>query len=146
MEETFTLSSETFYRILEFAQSPDRENRILAGTVIENSEFPKSIPYVLMIYKKLKDTPVHANNIDDVFTKETMKKLFDLSFSADLLNQKLLSYNQLYIYMETIGINDSEAFEFFMQRFADEFAFSMKDWGFTFLEKYKLTFTKHETI
>jgi hypothetical protein len=146
MEETFTLSSETFYRILEFAQSPDKENRILAGTVIENSEFPKSIPYVLMIYKKLKDTPMHANSIDDVFTRETMKKLVDLGFSESSLNQKLLSYNQLYIYMEKAGINDSEAFEFFMQKFADEFAFSMKDWGFTFLEKYTLNFTKNETV
>ena len=132
-QQSFVLNPETCLNLISILKSNDSSNLDVAEETIRYIDVEKNLPYLLIMFK---ESTVQIR--DTVFIKTIKEKLNHCCklITIDQADQSL-TYDQMF--EEILQHNvDSEAMQFFLDRFAERISVTMTTWGFTFLRNCKM--------
>jgi hypothetical protein len=109
MSETTQITPETYANILAMANSSDKENKVVALSLVENVDYKSNLTYLLML-KKQADVTVEL-------WKENAPKLCAEFTRLGLDPAKILTYKQILVKLLE-NKSSQEDMEFFCKYFA----------------------------
>ena len=129
--EKLSISIDNYENLWGMLNSPDKDNAIVGLTLLENSNFRDSFPYILLL---LKNQSGNDKKLWNEHCPELMKKLK----SEGVEEGTKLTYNMIFAMVkEKCTLN---ALQFILDKFAPVWVkYSTESWGFTMLKECKVT-------
>lgn len=124
-QSTITVDIKSYENFWALLMSPDKENTVVALTILNNANFRESLPYILLLFKYQTDAEreVWIVNAPDLF-----KKLegIGIKISDKISHAKIIELTKEYC--------DEEAIQFVLDKFTVLIQKYLIEWGFNFLE------------
>ena len=127
--EQLILGPETYENTRRMLESASEEDAIVALNAIEQSDFKKSVVYILLLYKESKRRNLWEKNCPDI-----LKKIKNIDFSNDVI-----PYKEIYTYIK--GEVSKKDMSFFLNRFSEQVKGYLINQGFKFMNELNVTIT-----
>lgn len=135
MTSNLKITEAEYMNMLNMVNSSDKSNLNVVQSILENMDIDTNIVYILMLYKEINNDQrglLFTDQISAVVNKHAVIK--DGNF-------KNVDWATI-IHIAQKKIDDPLQESFAIARFSNEIETQLKDAGFTFMDKYKITITK----
>lgn len=136
-EKQKVIHQEDMEGIFNLLNSSDKDNRYIGISVLENCNYAKSLPWLLIIYKEMGNdikTEIHetAVKLAKYFKRIMKNENFFVKFTTQQCYDQILKCE-----------NNEEPIAYLVDRFIIKLQQQMIAWDYTFLEHYKLKIEKN---
>lgn len=124
------IDPESYKNILSMANSPDKENQIVALTLVENIDYKKNMAYILVLKKQ-------ANIPSDMWKEHAPmvhKKLTDSNVDPD----KVITFKKILMMLIENGATQDDL-DFYCKSFASHMKEAIKNIGYDHVDDLEIT-------
>lgn len=138
--EAKIIEEEDVEGIIGLLESSDPENKFIGWTVLESCDMARSLPWLLVIFRLIKDT-----TRVEMMKGENSKQLWEYLSSVLKIDGPPMYFTSQDCYDNLQKCANNEAAIAYIERdYAKKLKVQMIAWGYNFLEKYDLTLTKND--
>jgi hypothetical protein len=139
-KETIKIDYENYKNVRELLKSKDKDSVALGFMILENANFSKSLPFILMMLRDIYETSfVKETFVRDQLTihaPKLMENLFEYFKSTNIDSVTKISYN--FINSVVLSRNSKEELEFFYNVMGEKFASILKAYGFNYMDQFEI--------
>lgn len=135
MTSNLKITEAEYINMLNMVNSSDKSNLNVVQSILENMDIDTNIVYVLMLYKEINNDHRSA-----LFTDQISAEVNKHAVIKDG-NFKNVDWATI-LYIAQKKKDDPLQEGFAISRFSNEIETQLKDAGFTFMDKYKISITK----
>ncbi len=130
MNNITEVTPESYLNILGMANSPDKENQIVALSLIENLDYKKNLVYILVLKKQ-------ATMTSEAW-KEHAPSIYKKMVSGGVDPDKVISYKKI-LNLLLDNSTSQEHFDFYTTSFAKHMKESIKNIGYEYVDDLEIT-------
>ncbi len=139
-KETIEIDYENYKNIRELLKSKDKDSVAMGFMILENADFEKSLPFILMMLRDIYETSfVKETFVRDQLNKyapKLLETLFEYFKSTTIDSVTKISYN--FINSIVLSRNSKKELEFFYNVMGEKFASILKTYGFDYMDQFEI--------
>lgn len=129
-EQVTEITRETYPNVLAMANSPDKENQIVALSLVENLDYKKNLIFILILKKQ--------SNITADTWKEHAPTVYKKMSTSGIDPDQIISYKKvLNVLLDNKASEDH--IQFYLDSFAEHMKSSIRNIGYEYVDDLQIT-------
>lgn len=139
-KEIIKIDYENYKKIRELLKSKDKDSVAMGFMILENADFMKSLPFILMMLRDIYETSfmkeTYVQNELNKYAPKLLKTLLEYFKTTNINSVTKISYN--FINSVVLNRNSKKELEFFYNVMGEKFASILKTYGFNYMDQFEI--------